>query len=496
MHRVPGWWPIALGVAVFIVALWAQPGALVGTFYDDGIYVVLAKALATGEGYRNLHLPGAPPGVHYPILYPAVLSVLWRLWPAFPQNVVLFQLLDAAALAGAAAIVAAHARRTTLPAWLQMTALAVGFTAFPLLTLVGVRFSEPLFLLLAAAAVYWADGDRTPPSTAVAVGVAAGLATATRSIGVTVIAGAVLGLWLRGRRRAAWIAGAVSVATAAPWFVWTALRSGAIDPPIAANYGTYGAVVQQTGLAALMDTIGLGGLAPLARLALPPFPPALWYPFALALVAAVVWGAIRVAREAPALIGALTGYLLVVTLWPFTPDRFIWIALPWILLIGFTGMADVARRGRAGTIAAATLALCLAAGYLPREATSLATRGFTRTAVGISGTFRGILPSIGAETPEDAVIAVGDEALVYLYTGRRAVPSQLLRVRGRTTELLDAETHARYFCENGVTHVAVTGPGDLAGRVVDALSTRADLAIEPLFRVTDGPSLHRFQCRM
>src|SRR5436190_17278816 len=84
-------WPLLFALGVFVVALWAQPRALVGAFYDDGIYVVLAKALAEGHGFHYIHLPGAPPAVHYPVLYPFALSLLWRLWPAFPDNVVLFQ---------------------------------------------------------------------------------------------------------------------------------------------------------------------------------------------------------------------------------------------------------------------------------------------------------------------------------------------------------------------------------------------------------------------
>lgn len=101
----PAHWPLlagingamALGLAVFAVALWAQTGALVGAFVDDGFYVTLAQSLAEGHGYRNLNLPGAPPHVRYPFLYPAALSLLWRLWPQFPANVALVQLFDSAA---------------------------------------------------------------------------------------------------------------------------------------------------------------------------------------------------------------------------------------------------------------------------------------------------------------------------------------------------------------------------------------------------------------
>src|SRR5256885_16418220 len=106
--------PPAIGVLVFITALWAQPGGLVGGFYDDGIYVSLAKALAEGQGYRNIHLPSAMVSVHYPPLYPVLLAILFRLWPSFPENVVLFQMFDAAMLAGAAWVLATQVRRLPL----------------------------------------------------------------------------------------------------------------------------------------------------------------------------------------------------------------------------------------------------------------------------------------------------------------------------------------------------------------------------------------------
>ena len=66
-RRAQELWPGLLALGVFIVALWAQPNALVGVFYDDGIYVVLAKALAEGEGFRYIHMPGAPSNLCSPV---------------------------------------------------------------------------------------------------------------------------------------------------------------------------------------------------------------------------------------------------------------------------------------------------------------------------------------------------------------------------------------------------------------------------------------------
>jgi hypothetical protein len=57
-----------------------------GFLADDAIYLVSAKSLATGQGYRILSLPGAPAMTKYPPAYPLLLSLVWRINPRFPDN--------------------------------------------------------------------------------------------------------------------------------------------------------------------------------------------------------------------------------------------------------------------------------------------------------------------------------------------------------------------------------------------------------------------------
>src|SRR5262245_12078008 len=57
-----------------------------GAYHDDGVYVITAKSLAEGHGYRLLHLPGQPRQTKYPPLFPAVLALFWRLYPDYPAN--------------------------------------------------------------------------------------------------------------------------------------------------------------------------------------------------------------------------------------------------------------------------------------------------------------------------------------------------------------------------------------------------------------------------
>src|SRR5262249_36501777 len=78
--------------AVLATAGWIHCHSPVcGESHDDAIYVTTAKALAEGEGYRQMFLPGAPPQTKYPPLYPALLAGLWKLWPDFPANLMLLK---------------------------------------------------------------------------------------------------------------------------------------------------------------------------------------------------------------------------------------------------------------------------------------------------------------------------------------------------------------------------------------------------------------------
>ena len=78
---------VAIFVACMLPTYWiAFKAPAVGFYHDDGIYLVTAKALAEGRGYRIISLPGGPPQTKYPILFPAVLSVAWKIFPSFPEN--------------------------------------------------------------------------------------------------------------------------------------------------------------------------------------------------------------------------------------------------------------------------------------------------------------------------------------------------------------------------------------------------------------------------
>src|SRR5262249_58555896 len=68
-----------------------------GSYHDDGLYAVLAKALATGKGYKLISLPLEPDQTKSPPVYPLLLALIWRIYPQFPENVIWMMLLSVAA---------------------------------------------------------------------------------------------------------------------------------------------------------------------------------------------------------------------------------------------------------------------------------------------------------------------------------------------------------------------------------------------------------------
>ena len=73
-------------VVYFFSVLRLNPLDLFGTTQDDSLYFSSAKAIANQQGYILPSVPGGPVATKYPILYPWILSWVWRWNPSFPSN--------------------------------------------------------------------------------------------------------------------------------------------------------------------------------------------------------------------------------------------------------------------------------------------------------------------------------------------------------------------------------------------------------------------------
>ncbi|MGE0129891.1 MAG: ArnT family glycosyltransferase [Blastocatellales bacterium] len=101
---------VAGALLLFIATYLWRLDHVIGMYGDDSWYVVLAKSLATGQGYSLVNSPS--PGILpiYPPVFPWLLSLAYRLSPEFPQNLWLLKSVSIAAMLGIGVAVYAHLR--------------------------------------------------------------------------------------------------------------------------------------------------------------------------------------------------------------------------------------------------------------------------------------------------------------------------------------------------------------------------------------------------
>jgi hypothetical protein len=114
----------------------------------------------------------------------------------------------------------------------------------------------------------------------------------------------------------------------------------------------------------------------------------------------------------------------------------------------------------------------VAVGFLPAQLRGLHRGYATSTQRGISATFADILPWVREATDTSAILAGEDEALLWLYTGRRAVPNYLWRVQGRDALSFGPDTLRAFLTRNRVTHVILTGNRSDAAPTISDLMGR------------------------
>ncbi|HEY7234365.1 MAG TPA: hypothetical protein VH539_09475 [Gemmatimonadaceae bacterium] len=430
--------PLLAGIVVVAVGALIVDGQPVGAIRDDSMYVLLAKALATGHGYRWLHLPGTPAAIHFPPGYPAVLALLWTLFPAFPGNVIVFKLANAL-FAGAAAFGVARLARTRFA---MSEVAAQGFAiaallASPVLALVARVMSEPLFLALLVPALLLAEravaDSKTRARDLVVLGVLSGCITLVRTHGIALLAAILVLLFMRRRFRDAGVFAAVAVTVLVPWQWWVAAHSGTFPLSMRGNYESYaGWLVDgfRTHGVALLGRTALrttGDLASMLQIVLAPSLPSLARILALLVfVALAALGARRAWRLAPVYTVFLAVYGLIVVLWPFAPARFVWCVWPLILLLPVTGAREIlaarptrpnVRMLRYTTLAATALLAC---GYAAFNVVGYRARSWSSASY--AAYLRPMLVWVATHTPRDALLASEAEGTVYLYTGRHTVP--------------------------------------------------------------------------
>lgn len=425
----------ALAVAAAFNAIDAMP---VGVFYDDALYTILAKSLATGHGYRYLNVPGAPNATHYPPGFPLLLAALWRLSPEFPGNVALFKAVNAVLVGVVAWLSYAFGRRRLgMPPWTAAGVALAGTATIPLLVLSSAVMSEVFFLALLLPWLLFAEsriGDDARDGASATLGATAGLLFYVRAHAIVLLPALVAAFLLRRRWRPAFIALATGALVVAPWFAWVAVNDPGIPEQLRGSYGSYAgwlsAGVERTGLTlfvhALRDNLLTTAAIITRSFALSRRPAFAWIALP-SVVALFVAGCVVLYRRARLTVLFVLLYLAVVMIWPFSPLRFIWGLWPLLMVLIAAGAMDLLRRPARRSWRAAIVAMVglVVAGLFWFNVRGYANAWWTTVS-------RPIAPRIVSQlrwvarnaTPRD-VVAADDEGAVFLYTGVRAIPANV-----------------------------------------------------------------------
>lgn len=219
---------LCVALPIYLVRLNTAAGLVV----DDGWYVMLAKALADGLDYELINapvagiLPGYPPG------FPALLSIVFRVLPEFPENVWLLKSVSIAAMLAVGVLAYAYVRRRQIEHELGVC-IAVAVTITPALVFLATStlMTESVFTMLQLATVLLihrsadAGEERRTSMLTITAALTASAAVLIRSAGIGLaLAG---GLWLLKERmwkRAAMFGAAVAICLL-PWLVYARLNA-------------------------------------------------------------------------------------------------------------------------------------------------------------------------------------------------------------------------------------------------------------------------------
>ncbi len=230
---------VAGATAIYILRLDPAAGLLV----DDAWYMVLAKALAAGEGYRLISSATAPIMPVVPPGFPALLAPVFWFAPVFPENLLWLKAMSMLAVCGVGTACWFDFTRHRGLTRSQATLLVLATTLTPAIVFLATStvMAECVFMLTQVIAVIVVErirrltaGDTMSP---VIAGVASAAVILVRTAGVAVAVAAVLYLMLGRRWRQAAIYVTVVVVLMAPW-QWYANVHAPSDADRAAHGGT------------------------------------------------------------------------------------------------------------------------------------------------------------------------------------------------------------------------------------------------------------------
>ena len=444
---------VAFAVAVVHLLFRLSAGFLTGALNDDGVYVVLGKAIAQGEGYRSIHLVGAPVQVRYPPGLPLLLAIPWALGGglgAVRDTVAVLNLLATAAAAGLIWWIGRH-RLGAGPLVLAVCA-ASPFVLDGTIQYYNIPLSEPYLVLGWAAALVLAyplfgpaaPGEK-PVVRAALVGLVLAATTLFRNAGIALVPAILVALALHRRWRASAACAAASLVPLAAWGMlraaWIA-RGPVSSVPDDLGYWRWLGVDGPLALAGYAGrTMATNAVEYVPKLASYLFSS---QPIGVGIVGiasvAVALTCVRLWRAHTALVVTTLAASALTLLWPFAQGRLLLPLLPFLGLLAAgaaqLGMGRLSARFAWGLPAALGLA-ALAVTLRQVELRAAAARAYetgvlpppedlspTLTLAVRSRFIYQVAQWVHAHTAREDHIMVDAPAAVYLYTGRRTVAGQ------------------------------------------------------------------------
>lgn len=421
IRLLAAWLPVVVLASILPVYACYLIQPATGYFHDDGVYLVNALSLASGHGFRTISLPDELYQTKYPFLYPAILAVLWKLFPVFPANVLAFKLLSMCATAAWAYASYRLALRETgnpiVARWIAVLLLTFPWVLF----LSASAMPEALFALAATMSLLmFRDDDTGACGWRLMVGAAlASAAFLLRSAGSTLIlAWLIVLLWRKQWRQTA-VFSAVTAALTGPWLLWQAAHPATQD--FVGRYYTKLNYQRLFGTAfanPLNAVSTLASACPLGGLQFGALSNLLSVLAGLLCLIALARSLTQHKLPLPAAWFALN--IAMVFWWMFSPIRYE-VPLYAIALILLTKIARNARSAIVVILAVCTLVNV--AGLFKLRQITLQEGSPTWALTPPDNWPRTIeaMTWLRDHTPADSVIAANCDPAVFLYTGRKAI---------------------------------------------------------------------------
>jgi hypothetical protein len=471
-------WGFSAGVLLvgLLIWEWFPPGI----WHDDGVYVLLGRALANGEGLRYSGVSGAYLAPKFPPLFPLLLALVWWVAPSFPENVTLLSGVNLLLMAVGGGLFVAYVKRVfRLPLGVVLVASGLAWLSPGLWRLAMVPLSEPLFICFLVLALWAAsrlerEGGR---NALVLFLVSLAALLLTRSIGVVVLLGAVGALLLQGRIRDGVLATLGGVAVALPWSLWSGRAARAIPDPLQDTLGPYGGwlaeqVTQDPG--AFLTFLSGNAIHLLGRIISLLLPGVVGWPFWLGLLLLPVLGLglWELGKRSPTLPLTLGAALVVLLLWPFQDIRLLLPFQPLLILGAVTGFWTLGSRNERwlkwrvpwlvfgvgwGGLVLAVSVVRLGTGW-PAESYRVRTEALASA-----------VQAVNELTPADAIIGAPEFwSGIGLFSGRVVSPSARFRPLATSGPSWGSpQEQYELWMRAGITHLLVEHGGDVHGEALD-----------------------------